>query len=303
MSPITWLVAFKTEYRYLGCFTDHLGELYPDISYFEYKTSQYIEHMPDDIWIVQLYFRQQPNLEEINKNITRIARIYNIPTITKLKSSNFNDRDWIAEIKKKSKPIVIDQFCIYNSHHKLKDNALIPIVIDPTRAFGTGEHYTTKNCIKALCYLQKHYNDIPEKMLDIGCGSGILAIAMAKLWGKHLIAADIDEQSVVTTNENIKLNQVDHLITTYLSDGYNCPQITKSIPYDLITCNILAQPLISMAPDLAKHLKIGGKGILSGFLVNQEQQVIHTHEAQALKVIHRIVEDNWSTIIVEKKTH
>ena len=124
MLPVTWLVTFKTDHYYLKYFIDHLSDLYSDVSYFEYKTSQYIEHMPDDIWIVQLYFRQQPNLEEINKNITRIARIYNTPTIPKLKSSNFNDRDWIAEIKKKSKPIVIDQFCIYNSHHKLKDNVI-----------------------------------------------------------------------------------------------------------------------------------------------------------------------------------
>lgn len=300
MSPVTWLVTFKTEHRYLEYFTDNLGEIYSDISYFEYKTSQYIEHMPDDVWVVQLYFRQQPDIEQINQHILRIAKIYNVPIIPKLVSSNLNDRDWISEIKKKSKPIIIDQFCIYNSHHKIKDNDLIPIIVDPTRAFGTGEHYTTKNCIKALCYLQEHYNYQPEKMLDVGCGSGILAIAMAKLWGKHLIATDIEEQSVITTKENIKLNQVDHLITAYLSDGYSCEQIAQNKPYDLITCNILAQPLINMAVDLAKHLKIGGKGILSGFLVNQEQQVIEAHEAQGLNVIHKFIDNNWSTVIVEK---
>jgi ribosomal protein L11 methyltransferase len=300
MLPVTWLVTFKTDHYYLKYFIDHLSDLYSDVSYFEHKTSQYIEHMPDDVWVVQLYFKQQPKLEEITQNIIKITEIYNIPIIPKLEISNIKDRDWIASIKKKSKPIAIDQFCIYNSHHKLKDNKLIPIIIDPTRAFGTGEHYTTKNCIKALCYLYEFYNYKPEKMLDIGCGSGILAIAMAKLWKKHLIAADIDKQSVITTNENTKLNKVDHLITVFLSDGYNCHQITKNIPYDLITCNILAQPLISMATDLSKHLKVGGKGILSGFLINQEQQVINAHEAQSLKVIHRIVEDNWSTLIVEK---
>src|SRR4051812_21737227 len=118
MTPVTWLVAFKIQHRYLEYFTDNLGEFYSDISYFEYKTSQYIEHMPDDIWVVQLYFRQQPDLEQINQHILRIAKIYNVPTIPKLVSSNLNDRDWISEIKKKSKPIIIDKFCIYNSHHK-----------------------------------------------------------------------------------------------------------------------------------------------------------------------------------------
>lgn len=299
MTPTTWLATFKTEHRYLEYFVDQLGEIYSDISYFEHKTSQYIEHMPDDVWVVQLYFRQQPDIEQINQHILRIAKIYNIPTIPKLESSDLNDRDWIAEIKNKSKPIIIEKFCIYNSHHKIKDNNLIPIIVDPTRAFGTGEHYTTKNCIKALCYLQEH-NYQPEKMLDVGCGSGILAIAMAKLWGKHLIATDIEEQSVITTKENIKINQVDHLIAAYLSDGYNCEHISQNSPYDLITCNILAQPLINMAADLAKHLKVGGKGILSGFLINQEEQVIEAHENQGLKMIHKIVENNWSTIIIEK---
>jgi ribosomal protein L11 methyltransferase len=295
----TWLVTFKIQYKYLDFFITHLENIYSDLSYFEYKTGEQIENQPDDIWIIQLYFSELPDFDKIKKQILDLAKNNDISKPLRIQLTNLNDRDWIAEIKKKSKPIIIDDFCIYNSHHKIKSNNLIPIIIDPTRAFGTGEHYTTKNCIKALCYL-KNNNFIPKKLLDIGCGSGILAIAMAKLWQKPIIATDIEEQSTLTAQENININKVENLISVSLANGYQNENIITHSPYDLITCNILAQPLINMAQDLVNHLAIGGKAILSGFLTNQEKEVIAAHTSLKLQIIHKIVDNNWSTIILEK---
>ncbi len=297
--PITWLISFKLPYLYLKHFISYLGEIYSDISYFEHKTGQYMESKPDDIWIVQIHFARKPTMTQVIKQVENAAKINIIYKPPKLKLTNLKDRDWVAEIKRKSKPIIVGKFCIYNSHHKIKQNNLIPIVIDPTRAFGSGEHYTTKNCIKALCYLKEEKLNF-NKMLDIGCGSGILAITMAKLWQKPVIATDIDKQSFIIATENIIINQVDDLVKINLADGYTHQVIKANAPYDLITCNILAHPLILMAKDLTCNLRPKGMAILAGFLINQEQEVINAHLAHNLRVIYKITDNNWCIIILEK---
>lgn len=295
----TWIANFRTRYKNLDYFVDSLGEFYSDISFFEYKTSQFIEHQPDDEWVVELYFKDMPDFDRVASHINDIAKNHGIKEIPIIETGNLSDRDWIAEIKANSKPFTIDNFRIYNSHHEIEQDNLIPLIIDPTRAFGSGEHYTTRSCLKALCYLFNNGYKA-EKMLDVGCGSGILAIAMSKLWHRKIIATDIDEQSVIISKENASINSANDMVDVYLSDGYHNSNISNNSPYDLITCNILAQPLINMAEDLVAHLKQGGVAILSGFLINQEERVVEAHTMVGLSVIHRITDDAWCTIIMKK---
>lgn len=300
MKAVSWVVYFKCKHKQLVSFIDELEEYYSDISFFEDDETLHIDPMPDDDWRVELYFPKKPSLEDITKQIEQIAAKNNVHEAFQLQLDEIQDRDWVAEIRANSKPFIVGDFCVYNTHHQFDFPDKIPLIIDPTRAFGSGEHYTTKSCIQALSDLKQRDLEI-EKGLDVGCGSGILAIAMAKLWKKPIIASDIEEQSVIIATDNVALNNESDMVTLLLSDGYAAELISKNSPYDIITCNILAIPLIRMASDLAANLKSGGYAILAGFLQSQEQQVIEAHENEGLSFISKIIDAQWSTIIFRKK--
>ena len=133
----------------------------------------------------------------------------------------------------------------------------------------------------------------------MGCGSGILAIAMAKLWPNQITAVDLDEQAVHVTEENIHINKTG-FITTGQSDGYKSRLVEKNAPYQLITANILANPLIEMAKDAYKHLQKDGILILAGFLNDQMENVLNAHLSQGFNLIQIISEENWPVLILKK---
>jgi ribosomal protein L11 methyltransferase len=138
--------------------------------------------------------------------------------------------------------------------------------------------------------------------LDVGTGSGILAIAAAKLWkNSEIIAVDIDEESVIVAAQNAKDNGVEKQITAAYSDGYSSDLVQKSAPYDVILANILARPLISMAKDMAHNLKKGGFAVISGFIDNQVEWVLSEHEKYGLKLQKIYEEDNWRTALLKKE--
>ena len=147
-------------------------------------------------------------------------------------------------------------------------------------------------------------SQIPHKIniLDMGTGSGILSLAAAKLWQNNcqITAVDIDEEAVSVTKQNAIDNHLQKFITAEVSDGYQSDLVIDNAPYDLILANILARPLIAMAPDLYKNLKTGGYCILSGFVEEQEEWVIGAHTKQGLKLKHLYKLDNWRAALMEK---
>lgn len=223
-------------------------------------------------------------------NITLPA--YQIETL----SSN----NWLTENVIKFAPLEVGEFLIYGIHEKNIDtHGKLGLKVYAATAFGS-EHQTTQGCLLALCDIKKHTT--PQKILDVGTGSGILAIASAKLWpAAQIIAVDIDEESVLVAQQNANDNNVSKQINAAYSDGYSAQIVQQNAPYDVILANILARPLIEMAPQMATSLKKGGFAVISGFIDDQIDWVIEAHQKYGLK-LHKLYQlDNWCAALLEKE--
>jgi ribosomal protein L11 methyltransferase len=207
-------------------------------------------------------------------------------------------RDWVADNLAEFPPIGIGRFFIHGSHFRgLLPAARIGLRVDPAVAFGSGRHASTSGCLEALDQLSRERFERP---LDMGCGSGILAVAMAKLWRVPVLAADIDTAAVAVTQTNARLNGARHLVRALLADGYAAPEIQRRRPFDLVVCNILARPLKRMAGALAGHLLPGGVAVLSGFLERDARDVLAAHRATGLRLRRSITIEDWQTLIVTR---
>lgn len=210
-------------------------------------------------------------------------------------------KNWLKENVIKFAPFEIGAFLIYGIHEtSCPKTDKIPVQVYAATAFGS-EHQTTKMCLTAISELHKEINT-PQKILDMGTGSGILSIAAAKIWQKEpkIIAADIDEESVDVTANNAVTNNVETNITSLLSDGYTNQQIKKEAPYDLIFANILANPLKAMSKDAYYSLKDGGCYLISGFIDNQEQDIIKHHQECGFKLLKIYRNENWRAALLQK---
>jgi ribosomal protein L11 methyltransferase len=205
-------------------------------------------------------------------------------------------KDWLAEVARQFPPFSVGPFYLYGSHVKESiPDGQIGLQIDAGSAFGSGEHGTTSGCLQALAKL--HETKHVDVMLDMGCGSGILAIAMAKLWHKPVIATDMDAVSVRVTAENAIINNIAEHVIAIESEGYASPQIKEHGPYDIVAANILANPLTAMAADAREHIKTDGHLILSGILENQAAQVITAYEKVGFALQEQMLIGQWSTLI------
>lgn len=210
--------------------------------------------------------------------------------------------NWLKENIIRFAPLEVGEFMIYGIHEtEAPQTNKLPLQIYAATAFGS-EHQTTKSCLLALSDLYRQKID-HRQILDVGCGSGILSLGAAKLWQAEtkVTAVDIDEEAVWVTRKNAKNNQLEQIITAGLSNGYQSDLVKTNAPYNLIFANILARPLIEMAPDLAAHLCPGGYAILSGFIKDQEEWVIDAHQKQGLELIKIYEMDNWRAALMEKK--
>ncbi|MBL4692461.1 MAG: 50S ribosomal protein L11 methyltransferase [Magnetovibrio sp.] len=207
-------------------------------------------------------------------------------------------RDWVVENLKDFPPIDEGRFFIYASH--IDERPLpgrIPMRIDPGAAFGTGTHATTSGCLQALEKLGRKHRF--KRPLDVGSGSGILAIAMAKLWHIDILGTDIDPVAVRVAKRNAVLNRVSNMLEFRVGPGFS--PLAKHDRFDLIVANILARPLAEIAPDLGRHVIPGGYVILSGLLVRDERFVLGAYLAQGLKLESRHVREDWLTLVLKKR--
>lgn len=205
-------------------------------------------------------------------------------------------QDWVVINQASFQPLSVGRFFIHGSHFKGRVPAgRIALEIDAATAFGTGEHATTRGCLTALDAMAAHG---PCRVLDMGTGTGILAMGAAKRWRRRVVARDIDPESVRVTAHNIRCNGVASLITVARSNGYRERGVIARRPYDLVLANILARPLERMAADLRRALKPGGIAVLSGLLSYQEPGVLAAHRLAGLSLKQRIVIDGWSTLVL-----
>lgn len=210
-------------------------------------------------------------------------------------------KNWLKENVIKFAPFKIGAFLIYGIHETTcPKTQKIPVQVYAATAFGS-EHQTTKMCLTAISELYENIKT-PEKILDMGTGSGILSIAAAKIWQNkpQIIAADIDEESVDVTANNAVTNNVENNITAVLSDGYTNKLIKDKAPYDLIFANILANPLKAMSKDAYASLKSGGCYLISGFIDNQEQDIVKHHQECGFTLLKIYRNENWRAALLQK---
>lgn len=248
--------------------------------------------------VVELAFTSPPDVAEITSCVLRLASFLEIPAPT-LKKSTVRHRDWVEEVARAFTPIRAGGFFVHSSYYKNEGaEGAIPIHIDPGMAFGTGQHESTHLCLEALEGLKAEGREFGS-VLDMGAGSGILAIAALKLWeGAEALAVDIDQVAVRVAEENARQNRVEMGVA--VSDGYSNPKIAAKAPFGLITSNILANPICEFAPRLSENLAEGGFAILSGFTLEQADRVAAAHKLCGLYEHKRLVRNNWVGMVVGK---
>jgi len=207
-------------------------------------------------------------------------------------------RDWLGENRKAFPPLLIGSFWIYGSHvtDPVPDGK-IDLRLDAGQAFGSGTHGTTHGCITMM---EKHLpGGSALHIADIGCGSGILAMAAAKLRPQAtVIAVDNDPVAVKVARENAEDNAVGGIIQTGISEGYAAALVRDAAPYDLILANILPAPLIDMAGEAAACLAEHGVLIVSGLLEDQQEQVISAHQKHGLSLKDSMIFNGWATLVL-----
>lgn len=252
----------------------------------------------EGVWLVEAYYDHAPDLAALTNLIAGTAATNGIaaPSIS---LGPVEERDWVRESLKHLKPIQAGRFLLYGSHDRdQRKPCRINLEIDAGLAFGTGHHGTTLGCLQALTDLLKITQ--PRRILDLGCGTGILAIAAAKHTRNRVLASDIDPVATHTTRENAKRNAARSLIKTVTATGLHHIEIKRQAPFDLVLANILAGPLVALAPGIAGVVSQKGKIILSGLLHRQERRIIAAYRTQGIILERRIRIDEWSTLILSR---
>lgn len=209
------------------------------------------------------------------------------------------NRDWVTLSLEGLPPVRAGRFIVAGSHALTQNSpGKTDILIEAGPAFGTGHHGTTLGCLLGFEHVLK--TSVPQKVLDVGTGSGVLAIAAIKTGAQRAIGTEIDAQSVTVANENAAKNNVSNMFKTYQTRGATNRIIQSAAPYDLIFANILARPLTRLAPSLVPLMQEGGHIILSGLLTHQEPLVRAAYTGRGLTLVKRIRRDGWSTLVLRR---
>lgn len=290
-SPIDlWKISLTTSKEAASIFADTLEEWALAVSFYETEN--------EDVWHVVATWEGKPDFPFVENLIKNAALLLEV-SVPLIESESIEEQDWLTLSYQAFPPLLIGPFYIHGSHlaPDLQPNQ-IALQIDAATAFGTGEHQTTRACLELIL---KEDLSTKSRAIDVGCGSGILAMAVAKLAeqrgrGLEVWACDNDPESVKVCQQNLKDNNVDSLVTALLSDGLNNPQLQNATPFDLIIANILANPLCEMAPSLTSNLKIGGTIILSGLLTTQADEVAKAYTDLGLQLVETLELQEWSAL-------
>jgi ribosomal protein L11 methyltransferase len=228
-----------------------------------------------------------------------LAAAVNGGVLVSVAEQSLPERDWVALNRLSFPPMRIGRFLVHGSHHSPRiSGGMIGIMIDAAAAFGTGEHPSTRGCLLALDELSRQRRF--RRPLDIGTGTGILAIAAAKLLRRPVVARDFDPGAVRIAGDNAARNGVAPLVRVAAAPGYRGRDLRRR-RCDLVFANILARPLALQAVDLARILAPGARAVLSGLLSRQEGVVLAPHRGRGLVLERRLVIDGWSTLILRRR--
>ena len=246
----------------------------------------------DDLFQVSVYVFQGQEDEVVARICNRVgADAFGL----EIKREVMPDIDWVAHSLEGLTPVRVGRVVVHGSHdrHVVRIGD-IGIEIEAAQAFGTGHHGTTAGCIAMLQKILKRRK--PLNMLDLGTGSGVLAFALARLANRKVLATDNDALAIEIAHQNARLNGCGHLIEFAVAEGFDAPAIRHHAPYDLIVANILARPLMSLAPYMAAACQQGANLILSGILDRQSKQVVAAYVSNGFAFQQRTSLEGWVTL-------
>jgi ribosomal protein L11 methyltransferase len=247
---------------------------------------------PDGRWKVEVYFTAKPaaaDLRALAATADRKAESFAVEKLTA--------RDWVKQSLEGLQPVFAGRYVVHGAHDRARvPSNRIGIEIEAATAFGTGHHGTTRGCLLALDWLSRRLR--PRHVLDLGTGSGVLAIAAAKRLRVPVLASDIDIDAVRAARSNARNNGVGPLITGVCAAGLHAPQVIARAPFDLVLANILLGPLQRLAAPLARSLMPNARVVLSGVLATQEDAALSAYRAQGLVLERRIPLDEWVTLVM-----
>ncbi|HET6466835.1 MAG TPA: 50S ribosomal protein L11 methyltransferase [Geminicoccaceae bacterium] len=289
-----WRVAFSVPDAAVAGLLEPLDDLALSVSLFEESGDG---GFVAETWRVELLLDSRPELRALRRQLQRICAAVGTE-LGPLTVEPLPEEDWLAAARRETPPIAAGPFVVHGSHARDQVPAgRIGVQIDAGLAFGSGEHGSTRGCLEALAAVPRR----PRRVLDMGTGSGVLAIAAAKRWPTaRVLAVDNDPIAVRIALENARLNGVAMRVRTLASEGYDDLRIRRAAPFELILANILADALIQMAGDLARHLAPGGRAVLSGLLDRQAEAVLAAHASRRLRPVGRIDHGPWATLTLER---
>ena len=246
-------------------------------------------------WVFEATCLEEPSLEvfaELARQTLGGDVTFSVETIDP-------DVNWVAKSLEGLQPVVAGGFFIHGSHDAPRVPAgMQAIRIDAAQAFGTGHHETTTGCLEAIDRLLKRKR--PTNPIDVGTGTGVLAIALAKRLRVPVLASDIDPIAVTTTIENARDNGVSKYVQAVEATGLDHAKIIAKAPFDLVVANILAGPLVALAPDMNRLVTKGTSIILSGILIKQAPRVVAAYSRLGMVVRFKIIKKEWATLALEK---
>lgn len=292
-----WRVALTvTGVAAAAAFAEAVGDGALAVSTFEVS-----EHGND--WLVETTWAAEPERGRLVARVAMLSRAMAIaePVLT---VEPLPAIDWVTRVYEGFPPLRAGRYFVYGSHFDGRvPSGTVALKIDAATAFGTGEHGSTRGCLLALDRLARRGRGRRRlgHILDLGCGSGILALAAARTWRVPVLAVDLDGESVRVAAVNARINGLAGLVRTGRGDGYRVGAARKQSRYSLVLANILARPLARLAPGLRRHLAPGGVAILSGLLARQERLVLAAHRAQRLVLRQRVTVGEWRTLVVARR--
>jgi ribosomal protein L11 methyltransferase len=251
---------------------------------------------PDGRWDVTFYFAAAPDEAAIRELVALAA---GDQAAHALRFDTVEAKDWVKATLDELVPVHAGRFVVHGQHDRARVAAnKLGIEIEAALAFGTGHHGTTRGCLLLLGHVLKAHR--PRRVLDLGTGTGVLAIAAAKALRDRVLASDIDAPSVRVAAENARLNGVGQFVEVTWSNGFSAARLRQRRPFDLVLANILANPLRQMATPMSEHLTRGARVILSGLLSAQAPAVIAAYRARGLVLERHIRLEGWSSLLLYK---
>jgi ribosomal protein L11 methyltransferase len=265
-------------------------------SFFEGQAAISAFEGPGGRWEVTVHFAEPPDRDSIRELVGLAA---GDEVAQDIAFDTVEARDWVKATLEDLVPVAAGRFVVHGSHDRDRVPAnKIGIEIEAALAFGTGHHGTTRGCLLLLDHVLKAY--FPRRVLDLGTGTGVLAIAAAKALHRAVLASDIDPASVRVASENARLNEAGHLVETIRATGFAAPQFAQAGPFDLVLANILANPLRQLATPMARHLAPSALVILSGLLTHQAAGVIAAYRTRGLVPVRHLRIEGWSSLLLRK---